>query len=360
MLIKPLEQVEGAVSNNPIIPILAGIRFEVTADGLSLTGSDGSTTIISSIPDEMINATANGVFVLPHKKLVESVKSMEGDVNFSLGNGEMTVKSGRSELTMSVLDAQDYPVIEGVIGKSFIVGGKKLKEIIARTAFAVAKPEEQTTILTGLYFSFRGNELCLIGCDRHRFASVTEIMDVEQEANVSFVLKKTDVDKVLKLVTDKDDVRFSLGPYYLKAVIGNVTIIARLLDGIYPDTTKSVPKDFQTVVTVKTKDLKEAIKFALITAKDEKNKIIVLTVGKDMEIKSSGARGKSIMVLEYDKIMGNGFKISFNGDYVLNAIGAIEHEFTTINSSGKGKPLVFRGEDRTDETFLVLPYATKD
>lgn len=360
MLIKPLEQAAAAVSNKLIMPILDGIRFEVTADGLNLTGSDGFTTIIASIPADMFQSSSQGVFVLPNKKLIESVRRMDGEVTFQIGSGEVTVKAGKSELTMAALDAQDYPVTEGVIGKSLVINGKKLKEVIGRTAFAVADAKSQTPILSGLYFNFLGNKLCLIGCDMHRFASVTEVMDVDEESNVSFVLKKADVDKVLKLVTDKDDVHLSLGAYYLKVAIGRVTIIARLLDGIYPDTSKSVPKNFKTVVTVKTKELKEAIEFAAITAKDDKNKIIVLTVKEDIEIRSSGSSGKSVQNVEYDKIMGDSFKISFNCDYGLDAIGAIEHEFTTINTSGKGAPLVFRGEDREDETFLVLPYITRD
>lgn len=356
VLIKPLEQAAAAISNKPSLPILDGILFKVTKDQMTVVGGDGYTTIKANIAGDSYQADADWSFVLPHKKIVESVKRMEGDISFMASDKEIQIQSGRSKMVLTPIDAEEYPPHDNVKGQQIQMAGKQLKDLVAKTIFAVAEPKEQTTILTGLYFKFSGSHLQIIGCDRHRMAFLNEKIEGTADTEASLVVKREDVDKIVKLVGDKEKIEMTFGNSQIQVKTGEVTIVARLLEGAYPEVAKSIPVQHNTTLTVKTREFYKALEFASIIAREEKTRIVKMTVGNEIEFQASGSGGAANRFVEYDKIFGDGFKVAFNSEYVMDTIKAIDHEFTTIHFVENGNPIIFRGEDRQEETFLVLPY----
>lgn len=356
ILIKPLEQAAAAISNKPSLPILDGILFKVTKEQMTVVGGDGYTTIKVTIPGETYQADGDWNFVLPHRKIVESVKRMDGEISFVAADKEIQIQSGRSKMVLTPIDAEEYPPHDNVKGQQIQMSGKQLKDLVAKTIFAVAEPKEQTTILTGLYFKFSGSHLQIIGCDRHRMAFLNEMIDSADDAEASLVVKREDMDKIVKLVSDKEAIELTFGNSQVQVKTGGVIFVARLLEGSYPEVAKSIPDQINTVVTVKTKDFYKALEFASIIAREEKTRIVKMTVGNEIEFLASGFGGAANRFVEYDKISGEGFTVGFNSEYVMEAIKAIDHEFTTIHFVSSGNPLIFRGEERQEETYLVLPY----
>ena len=52
ILLENLNKVSKALSTKNLIPVLAGIKFDLTLDGLTLTASDNDITIQSFIPNQ--------------------------------------------------------------------------------------------------------------------------------------------------------------------------------------------------------------------------------------------------------------------------------------------------------------------
>src|SRR5690554_4779447 len=100
-----ISHVSRAITSRTTIPILSGIKIDLTSQGLTLTASDTDISIQSFIPAEkddkqIIQVHQEGSIVLPAKFFVEIIKKLPAEeIEIEVNSQYQTViKSGSSEL----------------------------------------------------------------------------------------------------------------------------------------------------------------------------------------------------------------------------------------------------------------------
>lgn len=79
LFIENLNNVMRAISSRATIPILSGIKLDLTEDELTLTGSDTDISIEIQIPvNDDLNVESTGSIVLPARFFSEIVKKLPG------------------------------------------------------------------------------------------------------------------------------------------------------------------------------------------------------------------------------------------------------------------------------------------
>ena len=78
LLLENLNKVSKAISTKNLIPILAGIKFELKEDGLTLTASDNDITIQTFIPVNADDMTIEkeGIIIIQGKYILDIVKKL--------------------------------------------------------------------------------------------------------------------------------------------------------------------------------------------------------------------------------------------------------------------------------------------
>ena len=68
---------------------------------------------------EVVNSGPDGDITVPARKLVDICKSLPDgvDISFSVEDGRVTVKAGRSRFTLSTLPAAEFPTVEAGEGE---------------------------------------------------------------------------------------------------------------------------------------------------------------------------------------------------------------------------------------------------
>ena len=107
-LLDGLNDVMKAVSSKTTIPILTGLKLEVTNKGLYITGSDSDITIQIFIPvekngEQIINISETGSIVLQAKFFNEIVRKLPtNEVEIEVTNQFQThIRSGKSEFNLN-------------------------------------------------------------------------------------------------------------------------------------------------------------------------------------------------------------------------------------------------------------------
>lgn len=115
-LVEGLNDVMKAVSSKTTIPILTGIKMDVSSEGMRLTGSDSDITIQTFIPaeedgEQIIRVAQGGSIVLQAKVFGEIIRKLPtNDVEIEINSNFQThIRSGKSEFHLIGLDANDYP-----------------------------------------------------------------------------------------------------------------------------------------------------------------------------------------------------------------------------------------------------------
>lgn len=365
-----IQQVAKAASTRPTIPILGGIKIEVTHQGVTLTASDTDISIQSFIPvekDQFVIAHVDkpGNVVLPAKFFVEIVKKLPSEqVVIEVGaHYQTTIRSGSTEIQMVGLDPEEFPVLPSIEQNEVLqMPGDLLKAMIRQTVLA-ASTSEQTPILTGVLWNLLEGELKFIATDRHRLASRTSKVDTNPGYKFSnIVISAKTLVELSKLVPEHNmlvDIVVADNQVLFK--IGNVLFYSRILDGTYPDTSKIIPHVYKTELVLDTKNVMDAIDRAYLMSREEKTNIVRLMTLDDgnIEISSSSSElGRVTEQLEAKDFKGEPLRIAFNSKYMLDVLKVIDSEQLFIGFTGAMSPIIIRPMDHDYCMYVILPYRT--
>lgn len=365
-----IQHVTKAISSRTTLPILSGIKLDASFSGLTLTASDTDISIQSFIPmehdgKEIIRLGQKGSVVLPAKFFMEIIRKLPSDqIEIEVSQQFQTViRAGSSEIQMVGLDPEEYPLLPEIEeDKTVTVASDLLKTMIRQTAFAVSATEA-TPVLTGVQWILNNNTLKLIGCDRHRLAQRHTHMEADENAQFSnVVISGRTLNELSKILPDGNIlVDMVVSDNQVLFRMERILFYSRILEGTYPDTSKLIPKSFQTQLVARTRELMEAIDRAYLLSREERSNIVRMTMidHETIEVSSSSTElGKVTETLVVSGLDGELLKISFNSKYMLDALKVIDSDKVRIGFTGSMSPIIIQPEDGTPILQLILPYRT--
>ncbi|RFU67251.1 DNA polymerase III subunit beta [Peribacillus saganii] len=368
-LVQSVQDVLKAVTSRTTIPILTGIKLDVTRDGVTLTGSDSDISIESFIPaeeegNEIVEIKDTGKIVLNARFFSEIVKKLPlNTVEIEvLVNFQTIIRSGKAEFNLNGLDAEEYPHLPQVEEEnSFKLPTDLLKTLIRQTVFAVSASETRP-ILTGVNLKVEGDELTCIATDSHRLAMRKAKIETEVKGEYNVVIPGKSLNELSKILDDNNEpISIVITDNQVLFKAKNLLFFSRLLEGNYPDTSRLIPAESKTDVTVHTKEFLQAIDRASLLARESRNNVVKLSTleGKVIEISSNTPEvGKVVEEIQAQSIDGEELKISFSAKYVMEALKALEGTDITINFTGAMRPFVIRSLHDNSMLQLILPVRT--
>ncbi|MEX3624473.1 DNA polymerase III subunit beta [Viridibacillus arvi] len=368
-LLDGLNDVMKAVSSKTTIPILTGIKIDISEEGMRLTGSDADITIQTYIPveengEQLINVEKPGSIVLQAKMFNEIVRKLPtNDVEFEVSEKFQTrIRSGKSDFHLIGLDSTEYPLLPELSeDNQFTVPADLLKSIIRETVFAVSTSESRP-VLTGVHWQIKDGELVCVATDSHRLArrKVTlEHLPSEQSSVVVPGKSLTELSKILNDATTPVDIVMTNQQVLFKT--NDVLFFSRLLEGNYPDTSRLIPEEYKTDVTVNGRSLLQAIDRASLLAREDRNNVVRFTTMQDdtIEISSNSPEvGKVEEQIQVSSLVGEELKISFSAKYMMDALKAIDGQDVVIQFTGAMRPFIIRSVHDDAILQLILPVRT--
>lgn len=368
-LLEGLNDVMKAVSSKTTVPILTGLKLEVTEKGLYLTGSDSDITIQTFIPiekdgEQIIRVIETGSIVLQARMFNEIVRKLPtNDVEIEVTNQFQThIRSGKSEFNLIGLDASEYPLLPEIEeDRQFFIPSDLLKSIIKETVFAVSTSESRP-VLTGVNWQVKDGELHCIATDSHRLAKrKTALKDLLDE-EYSVVIPGKSLNELNKILEEtSSEVAIVMTQQQILFKTGDVLFYSRLLEGNYPDTSRLIPSEYKTTILVNGKSLLQAIDRASLLAREERNNVVRFsTIGQSfVEVSSNSPEiGNVEEQIQAESIEGEELKISFSAKYMMDALKAIDGQDVNILFSGAMRPFVLKSVHDDSILQLILPVRT--
>ena len=187
VLLENLNNVVRGISTKNVIPILNGIKFELTNDGLTLMASDSELTIETFISkDDILEINNTGTIIISSKYILDIIRKMPSEViNFEMQDSlKIRIYSDFNQYDLNALDPNDYPSIKLISHKDpIVIKASILKELINQTSFAIST-QELRPILTGLNIKINGDYLECIATDSYRLAKKNIKLDSPTLLNV--------------------------------------------------------------------------------------------------------------------------------------------------------------------------------
>lgn len=346
--------VSRAISNKTNIPVLEGVLFKTTEQGLSLTGYDLDLGIFTTIEAMIIE---DGEIVLEAKIISEILRCLEDDkVSFETDSRNVCrITSGVSIYNINGMGTEEYPELPYTYGENDIILNQKVfGDMIRQTVFAVSLDDARVAH-RGVKFEISHGDIKAIALDGYRFAMRHEMIDYKGE-DINFIVPAKSLNEITKFVTD-DDGMISLSPdeKYMRVGINGYNIVSRLLDGDFMDYKRIIPTDFETEVHIKSSLLLDKLQSMAILA-DDRIKSPVRCTFKDDElffnINSKNGEADTKMDVE---MTGAEIEIGFNIRYLSDAVRASDGDKIKMCLSSPIKPVVIKPLEGDSYFYLVLP-----
>ena len=366
ILLDALTKVAKAISTKNLIPVLAGIKFELKKKKLTLTASDNDITIqtcIESTKEEDFKIENEGSIVIQGKYILDIVRKLPDEyINIEvIDELKILIYTDKSEFNLNGISESEYPNIglEESKKKVDILAGT-LKNIVNQTAFASSN-EESKPVLTGINFNIAGNILECNSTDSYRLARKVVTLSKESEENYNIVIPSHNLVEFMKILGD-DEKMVELHIFNNKILFktGSLKFESRLINGTYPNTSNLLPEDSLLVIHTNLNDFYSVIdRVSILTSDKEKNIVTLETNGNSLILKSSSVEvGRVEEKMTISKNNEEDIKISFSAKYMMEALKSFSTETVDLHFVGEIKPILIKSEEDETLTQLVLPIRT--
>ena len=358
LLLDALIKVSKAISTKNLIPVLAGVKFELKKKRLTLTASDNDITIqtsIDSLSDDDFKIDNEGSIIIQGKYILDIVRKLPDKyINIEvIDELKILIYTENSE--------SEYPNVGLEESKKKVnMKAGTLKSIVNQTAFATST-EESKPVLTGINFNIVGDVLECNSTDSYRLARKVVKLEKSSEDNYNIVIPSHNLLEFTRILGDDDeDVELHIFNNKVLFKNGNLKFESRLINGTYPNTSNLLPDDSYLVVSTNLNDFYNVIdRVSILTSDKEKNIVTLETNGNILTLKSSSAEiGRVEEKMTISKNNNEDIRISFSAKYMMEALKSFSTETVDLHFVGEIKPILIKSTEDETLTQLVLPIRT--
>ena len=339
-LFDQLQAVSRVIGSKNSLPILDDVLFRLEGNELSLTASDGETTIRTRL--EVEEAEGSGTVAFGAKILIETFKQFpEVPLNFKIDeqNFGMTISSPNGEYSVVGVNGAEYPEVAFAAEQdshALKMSSELLLDAISKTIFCTAE-DELRPVMNGIFFDLAPEKATLVATDAHRLVRYTNTLK-----NV--------------LVKDDGDVDIRFGARNVLFTFGTTEIVCRLIDGRYPNYNAVIPQNNTNIMTIDRLTFLSACKRVAVFANTSTALIRLALSENSVTISSQdidfSTAAEEKLVCSYG---GTPMAIGFKAPFLCEILSTLESEEVQLELADPARAgLILPSEDAENEELLML------
>lgn len=355
VLLRPLQQVIGAVERRQTLPALANVLIRADEKGLSLTTTDLEVELVATVPHLVEVA---GEVTVPARKLMDICRALPEEASIRLvSEGERAVvRSGRSRFALATLPAKEFPVVDEIaLTQEIKISQAVLKTLIEKTSFAMAN-QDVRYYLNGLMLELGAGSLRAVATDGHRLALSETRVEATVEAGQQVIVPRKGVQELARLLQPEDTVAtLGIGANHVRVDLPELRFTSKLIDGRFPDYGRVVPKGGDKVLMLDRETLRHALVRASILS-NEKYRGIRLVMGDGLlRIQAHNPEQEEAEEeLEAD-YQGGEIEIGFNVNYLLDVLTTLTGDRVELTLKDGNSSALVKDPEQEDALYVVMP-----
>ena len=360
-LFQQLQAVSRVVANKSTLKILECILFDLSGNILTLTASDGETTIRTAI--DVDNEEGEGKVAFGAKLLIDTMKEFPAQpLTFTIDDYTfgMIINSVNGKYSFVGVNGNEYPEMpkeeEGC--HHITMQSKVLLNAINKTIFCTAD-DELRPVMNGINFDLTEDHITLVATDAHRLVRYNNY-SIKSPEPVSFILPKKPANVLRTVLTkDEEEVEITFGQKNARFEFDRTLIICRQIEGRYPNYNGVIPQNNSNCVIIDRLNLLAACKRTAVFANNTTSLLKLELTENNLTISAqdidfSTSAEESIQC----SYSGNPIAIGFKGTILSELLGNVdssEVEIRLMDSTRAGLILPTENEENEDLLMLLMP-----
>lgn len=358
VFLKGLARIQGIVEKRNTIPILSNVLIEADQDRIMLTATDLEVGMRSSYPAK---TNKSGKITVSAKKIYEIIKELpEKEISFKAKeNCWIEISCGKSVFNIVGLSSDEFPHFpEPNEAKMVPLNSDLLNEMIERTYFSVSTDETKYN-LNGILFKTEEkdnkNILRLVATDGHRLAMAMRPIETGNidELATGVIFPRKGITELKKITEDAEsDIKFGFMDNSAVVIKNDTIVVMRLVDGDFPDYTRVIPKNNESIIQLPRDLFLHALKRMAILSSEKSKGVKIELKSNTLEISSSNPEigdAHEELEIEYN---GEDISIGFNARYMIDILQVLDNETVNLAVKDNLSPGLITPEG--DEGFLAV------
>lgn len=334
------------------LPVLANVLIKIVNNRLSVAATNLDIAITQYVGAKVAE---EGSITVPARLMQDFVNSLPaGVIDLKLDDYKLHISTDQYKSVINGVSSEEFPVMPAITdGKTWTIAGPTLKKSLQQVAMA-ASNDEARPVLTGVYVHTTEGKLYMAATDSYRLAEKELAAQTEE---VDLLVPVSAMQDLLRIVNDfEEDVQVTSDDQQVLFRVGDVELVARLIEGKYPDYRKLIPASFATTANLKRADLLNITKVSSLFARESAGSITINVdeASQEVSIRSVASQLGENTATAPAKVTGTG-DITLNSRYLLDALNALNGEDVMFCFNGKLEPSVIRDPATSDYTHIIMP-----
>ena len=365
-LFSQLQAVSRVINNKNALPILDDVLFDLSGNELTLTASDGETTIRTSI--EVDNVEGAGKVASAAKLLLETLKEFsEQPLAFTIDENNFAVSMVSQNGTYSFVgvNGNEYPEMPAAEAdaRSIAMPANILQSAIEKTIFCTAD-DDLRPVMNGIFFDIAEDKVTMVATDAHRLVRYTNT-GVQSGVAASFILPKKPAGLLKNLLAkEEEEVKVTFGAKNARFEFGSTIIVCRQIEGRFPNYNAVIPQGNQNVVTVDRQTIINACKRVAVFANNGTAQLRLALSENQIKISAQdidfSTSAEETISCDYNGTpMAIGFKAPFLID-LLGSIASADVQLKLADPARAGLIMPVENVENEDILMLLMPMLLND
>src|SRR3989338_3516902 len=339
------------------LPILNNVLIKVDSGFIKLSTTNLEKGVSATVRGR---AEKGGEFTVQAKLLADYINLLpKENIELELEDQTLYIRSDNYKTYIKGVDSTDFPLIPDMAREeSVTLKAKDFRKALAGVVFAAAMDESRPEI-SGIFFSFSGKTLTLVGTDSYRLAEA-KISLAQEVSEKKLIVPLRTLQEVYRILTESSESEITLfvnENQILFKLNDEVELISRLVEGQYPDYQQIIPGESKTQAKVKVNEFLKVIKSASLFCKPgindvkisflkDKNEIVVTAV--------NSAVGENLVNLEAE-CSGQDNEVVFNYRYLLDGLNNLDKDEVQVEIISNSAPGVIRPVGDKNYLYIIMP-----
>jgi DNA polymerase-3 subunit beta len=349
---RALGTVARVANSRNALPILANILIKTVNNRLSIAATNLDIAITDYIGAKVAE---EGSVTVPARLMQDFVGTLPaGVIDLELEDNKLHIRTEHYKSVINGIPADDFPVMPDIEnGTSWSVPGPALKKALQQVAFA-ASNDESRPVLTGVFLHTVEGRLYMAATDSYRLAE----KDLgPNDKDIKLLIPVGAMQDLLRIVGDfSEAVEVTHDEQQILFRVGDVDLVARLIEGKYPDYRKLIPANFSTTALLKRSDFINVTKVSSLFARESAGSVTINVddASQELSIHAIASQLGENDAAAKAEISGGG-SITLNSRYLLDALQSFGGESVQFSFNGKLEATMLQDLTVDDYTHIIMP-----
>ncbi len=349
---KALNNVARVATGRATLPILNNVLIQTSENRLRISATNLDIAISQQVGTKIKH---EGALTVPARLFQDYVSNLpKTTITLKQKDNKIHISAENYKSVINGIAIDDYPVMPAIQNNdSFTIPAQEMKQALQQVIYS-SSTDETRPVLTAVYMYTNAGKLILVATDSYRLAEKV-VCDIDKD--ISLLIPNTALSDLLRIINDQtSSIEIIYDEQQVRFSVDDIELIARLIDGSYPDYKKLIPQTFANKAKVDKKELLTITKISGLFSRENAGSITVAISNESqkLSVKSIASQVGENESQTKGEITGEG-EITLNSRYLLDGLQSIEGETVNFCFNGKLEPIIIKGDKEKGYTHIIMP-----